>query len=100
MSADKLVAVVAGVGPGNGAALTRRFANAGYAIALLARQRSNFASLENELPGARGFECDVGDEGSVRPTFARIRNEMGQVEALLYNGGSGIFADVESITPQ
>jgi NAD(P)-dependent dehydrogenase (short-subunit alcohol dehydrogenase family) len=100
MSADKPVAVVAGVGPGNGAALARRFANAGYAIALLARQRSNFASLENELPGARGFECDVGDEGSVRPTFARIRNEMGQVEALLYNAGSGIFADVESITPQ
>jgi NAD(P)-dependent dehydrogenase (short-subunit alcohol dehydrogenase family) len=33
------VAVVAGVGPGNGAALTRRFAAAGYTVAMVAKSR-------------------------------------------------------------
>ena len=33
----KKVCVVVGVGPGNGAALGRRFAKEGYAVALLAR---------------------------------------------------------------
>ena len=32
MAAKRKVAVVAGVGPGNGAVLTRRFSEAGYAV--------------------------------------------------------------------
>ena len=35
----KRVCVVAGIGPGNGAAFARRFGAEGYAIALLARSR-------------------------------------------------------------
>jgi NAD(P)-dependent dehydrogenase (short-subunit alcohol dehydrogenase family) len=48
---------------------------------------------------ARGFECDVGDPVSVESTFARIRSEFGEVNVLLYNAGSGVFGDVETITP-
>ena len=45
----KPVAVVAGAGPGNGAALARRFVAAGYAIALLARNRENLDAILGEL---------------------------------------------------
>jgi NAD(P)-dependent dehydrogenase (short-subunit alcohol dehydrogenase family) len=100
MSDDARVAVVAGVGPGNGAALARRFAAEGYRIALLARQKSSFASLAEELPLARGYECDVSDAATVAATFDAIRAELGEVEALLFNAGSGVFADVEAITPE
>jgi NAD(P)-dependent dehydrogenase (short-subunit alcohol dehydrogenase family) len=100
MSGEEPVAVVAGVGPGNGAALARRFSYVGYALALIARQKANFAALENELDNARGFECDLGDDASVKSTFTRIRNELGEVDVLLYNAGSGVFADVEHITPE
>jgi NAD(P)-dependent dehydrogenase (short-subunit alcohol dehydrogenase family) len=93
------VAVIAGVGPGNGAALGRRFAAAGFAVALLSRSRASYEALERELAGARGYECDVGDAGSVENAFARIRADLGEVDALLYNAGSGVFADVEAITP-
>jgi NAD(P)-dependent dehydrogenase (short-subunit alcohol dehydrogenase family) len=100
MSDDARVAVIAGVGPGNGAALARRFAAEGYRIALLARQKSSFASLAEELPLARGYECDVSDAATVAATFGAIRAELGEIEALLFNAGSGVFADVEAITPE
>ena len=96
----KPVAVVAGVGPGNGAALARRFAAAGYAVALLARSRDSFAELLVQIESARGYPCDVGDAGSVEAAFAAIRRDLGDVDALLFNAGSGVFLDVEAITPQ
>jgi NAD(P)-dependent dehydrogenase (short-subunit alcohol dehydrogenase family) len=67
--------------------------------ALLSRHRSTLSPIESELSGAHGFECDVGDLASVENTFARIRGELGEVDALLYNAGSGVFGDVETITP-
>src|SRR5579871_1233139 len=96
MTERKKVAVVAGVGPGIGAALARRFAKAGHAVAMLARNRD---ALERELQGSRGYSCDVGSESSVTDAFAAIGNDLGQVDVLLYNAGSGVFADIEHITP-
>jgi len=98
MAERKPVAVVAGVGPGNGAALARRFARGGYAIALLSRGPDTRAALEKELEGARGYDCDVGSADSVARAFASIRADLGEVCVLLYNAGSGVFGDVQSIT--
>ena len=100
MTERKKVAVVAGVGPGIGAALARRFAKAGYAVAMLARNRDTLDALEREIDGARGYPCDVGSADSVARAFAAIRTGLGEVEVLLYNAGSGVFGDVESITPE
>ncbi len=100
MAERKPVAVVAGAGPGNGAALARRFAQAGYAIALLSRSGATHAALERELTGARGYDCDVGSGESVARAFAAVRADLGEVSVLLYNAGPGVFADVESITPE
>jgi len=94
------VAVVAGAGPGNGQALARRFAEAGYAVALLARDLARVTALASEIRDARGYACDVGDAGSVSAAFANIRGDLGEVDVLLYNAGSGVFADVETITPE
>jgi NAD(P)-dependent dehydrogenase (short-subunit alcohol dehydrogenase family) len=100
MTEHKKVAVVAGVGPGIGAALARRFAQAGYAVAMLARKRDTLDALEREINGTRGYSCDVGSADSVAHAFAAIRSDLGEVEVLLYNAGSGVFGDVESITPE
>jgi NAD(P)-dependent dehydrogenase (short-subunit alcohol dehydrogenase family) len=94
------VAVVAGVGPGNGAALARRFAQAGYRVALLARSTDKVDALAIELDSARGYACDVASPESVARVFAAIRRELGEIDALLYNAGSGVFADIETITPE
>jgi NAD(P)-dependent dehydrogenase (short-subunit alcohol dehydrogenase family) len=94
------VAVVAGAGPGNGQALAERFAKAGYAVALLARDADRATSLADKIPNARGYSCDVADAASVDSAFAAIRRELGEIDALLFNAGSGVFAGFEEITAE
>jgi NAD(P)-dependent dehydrogenase (short-subunit alcohol dehydrogenase family) len=94
----KPVCVVVGVGPGNGAALARRFHAEGYAVALLARSTEFSAALAKELAGARPYACDVADESSVDAAFVAIAAEMGPVEVLLYNAGSGVWGTIEDVS--
>lgn len=94
----KPVCVIVGVGEGNGAALARAFDRAGMAVALLAR-RTNFSSdLARQLSDAKVYACDVSQRSSVAETFAAIRSEMGDPATLVYNAGSGVWGDIESIT--
>jgi NAD(P)-dependent dehydrogenase (short-subunit alcohol dehydrogenase family) len=97
---NRPVAVIAGAGPGNGEALARRFADAGYAIGLLARNPDSLKTLASRLPDTRGYVCDVANADSVSTAFARIRSELGSVDMLLFNAGSAVFGDFESITPE
>jgi NAD(P)-dependent dehydrogenase (short-subunit alcohol dehydrogenase family) len=94
------VCAITGVGPGTGAALSRRFAAAGYRVAMLARSADRLRELEGAIPASRGYAVDVGDAASVQDGFARIRSELGTVEVLLHNAGSGVFGDVLSATPE
>ena len=96
---EKPICAVVGVGPGNGAALARRFAAGGYAVALMARG-STPGTLAAELDDARAYECDVADATSVKDTFARVRAELGEVDVLVYNAGSGSWGSIEEITPE
>ena len=96
----KPVCVMVGVGPGNGAALARRFAAGGYAVGLLARSASFSRALAAEIDDAQAYECDVADETSVKETFARVRTDFGEVDVLIYNAGSGSWGSIEEITPE
>ncbi len=93
----KKVCVVAGVGPGNGAALGRRFAEEGYAVALLARSTQTIAALAASLADARAYACDVTDAASVAAAFDAIEREMGPPHTLVYNAGSGVWGTIEEI---
>jgi NAD(P)-dependent dehydrogenase (short-subunit alcohol dehydrogenase family) len=96
---DKPVCLVVGVGPGNGASIARRFAAGGHAVALLARTGGFAEALSRTLPDAKFFACDVTSESDVAAAFGRARDELGDPEVLVYNAGSGVWGDVESITP-
>lgn len=93
----KRVCAVVGVGPGNGAALGRRFAEAGYAVALLARTTATSAPLAAALTDARAYSCDVTDPAAVTRTFDAIERDLGPVHTLVYNAGSGVWGTVEEI---
>src|SRR6185503_12835560 len=86
---NKPVCAVVGVGPGNGAAFARRFAAEGHAVALLARKPETTAKLAAALSDARAYECDVASAESVERAFTAIRAELGDVEVVVYNAGSG-----------
>ena len=96
----RAVCAVVGIGPGNGAALARRFDRAGYAVALLSRSTELSEKLAKDLTDARAYACDIGEAGAVTATFARIKAEMGPVAVLVYNAGSGTWGTVEEISPE
>lgn len=97
--ADK-VCVVTGVGPGTGAAVTRRFAAGGYTVAMLARNRDRLAALEREIANARAYPCDVTDEAQLDATLEAIRTELGAPQVLIHNAVGGAFGNFLEIDPQ
>ena len=96
--ASKPVCAVVGVGPGNGAAFARRFSAAGYSTALLARRTDFTGTLASSLPDARAYACDVGDAASVAAAFDGIRRELGEVDVLVYNAGSGVWGTIDDVS--
>ena len=101
MANEKLpVCAVVGIGPGNGEALARQFAAEGYAVAMLSRRAELTAKLAGELPRARAYACDVADEPSVAAAFEQIRAELGDVDVLVFNAGSGVWGTIEEVSPE
>ena len=94
------VCVVTGVGPGTGSALARRFTEGGYRVALLARARKRLAALEQELPGAKAYPCDVSDPTQVEQIADLIERDLGQPSVLVHNAVGGAFGSFLDIDPQ
>jgi len=92
MSTDAKVVAVVGVGPGLGRALAVRFAHGGFSVALVARKDASLRPVQSEIEGVggavRSYVCDATNEKSVAATFARINEELGSPEALMYNAGA------------
>lgn len=81
MASNKLIAIIAGVGPGTGAAIARKFAQS-YPVVLLARNPDNFSSLVSEINGnngtAIGISTDVSSAESVRNAFGEVEKKFGK----------------------
>jgi len=91
------VCAVVGVGPGNGAALARRFANEGYQVALLARSLEFTNDLAKQVPDAVAYACDVSDASSVARAFGEIQKQQGEVDVVIYNAGSGTWGTIDEV---
>ncbi|HEY3233161.1 MAG TPA: SDR family NAD(P)-dependent oxidoreductase [Polyangiaceae bacterium] len=94
---QKPVSVVVGIGPGNGSSLSSRWAREGYQVALLSRNQAQLTEAEQKISGSKGFVCDATDPESVRAAYARVRAEMGSVDTLIYNAGSGVWGSLEEL---
>jgi NAD(P)-dependent dehydrogenase (short-subunit alcohol dehydrogenase family) len=94
------VALVTGVGPGTGAAIARRFARGGYAVAMLARNRDRLVSLEREVPNSHAYPCDVTDEAQLDATIEAIRADLGAPKVLVHNAVGGAFGNFMEIDPK
>jgi len=82
-------AVVAGVGPGRGAAVARRFAAEGCRVALLARTEPYLDTLATELDDTEGealaVPTDLTDADEVAAAFDAVREAFGPTDVLVYN---------------
>jgi len=89
------VCAVIGVGPGNGTAIARKFSSEGYKIALLSRNEDYLNGLAHELGDTRGYAYDALDTTAPEKVFSKIKQELGTVDILVYNAGSGMFGNVD-----
>jgi NADP-dependent 3-hydroxy acid dehydrogenase YdfG len=78
--ASRIYAVIAGAGPGTGAAVAHKFA-AKYPVVLLARRADSYATLVSGIKAnggkALGIPTDVSSAESVNEAFNRIDKEFG-----------------------
>ncbi len=87
--------VIVGVGPGNGASFARRFASAGYQVAMLSRNETYLKRLSSEISGSSPIYCDACDPASIRQAFDRVHEVLGAVDVMIYNAGAGDWNSVE-----
>ena len=98
-------AVLTGGSKGIGRAIAESLIDAGVNVSISARNedeiRRAVADLNERGSGrAAGFVCDVRDEAQVRSYFAQTVEHFGGVDILVNNAGIGLFAPVESMSPE
>jgi NAD(P)-dependent dehydrogenase (short-subunit alcohol dehydrogenase family) len=91
MDISKKCCIVIGLGRGGiGDALSKKFSQEGYNVAMIAR--SDLKRLEEDIPNSKSYQCDASDADQVQRTVQAITTDMGgSIDALLYNAGSGVF---------
>jgi NAD(P)-dependent dehydrogenase (short-subunit alcohol dehydrogenase family) len=98
------VAAVLGVGSGLGAAIARRFAREGFAVALMARRAGSVAGVQDEIEDngetALPISADATDPASVEKAFERVRRELGDPEVFVYNAGAFQMGGILEIEPE
>ncbi|KAJ6265000.1 hypothetical protein Dda_1155 [Drechslerella dactyloides] len=96
MAAKQAVAVIAGVGPGTGAAIAKKFASL-YDVVLLARTPASYESTAKEINDAGGsaigFSADVQDEASVKNAFEEMTKKFPEkpLAAAIFNVGGAFY---------
>ena len=71
---------IVGAGPGLGAAVARKFGREGFAVALIARNRTKLEALEKDLAAdgvtARGYVADVRDRDALARALERAAEDL------------------------
>ncbi len=90
---DKGVVLVAGVGGGLGFGICRRFAAAGYDVALVSREQERLEPLAeriNQDGAGRAHVCpaDIREEDPVEELFDRVEAAHGPIAVAVFNTGA------------
>src|SRR5260370_26144887 len=95
---NRPAALIVGASSGIGAALARRLARAGYALALVARRADQLERLATEIngaaqlpegatPRATAYAHDVRDYDDAPALFTRITADLGPLRLAVYAAG-------------
>jgi len=97
-AAASKVCAVFGYGPGLGAALARRWASKeGYKVALCSRSLDKVQAAQSEIPNSKGFQCDVTKPDDIEGAIRSIERDLGPIDTLVYNAGSGTWNTFDKI---
>jgi NAD(P)-dependent dehydrogenase (short-subunit alcohol dehydrogenase family) len=86
-------AVIAGVGPGSGAAIARKLAKEGCGVGLIARSGDYLDRLGHELHSTKTSvawaNADVSDANEVKAAFEQLRQALGPIDLLVFHASAG-----------
>lgn len=86
--------IIVGVGPGLGAALARRFAKSGHAVAVAARNADKLAGIVDGITAAggsaRAYACDTTSEDGVMALFRQAEADLGAMDVAIYNASGRV----------
>ena len=90
--------LVTGVGPGTGTSVVKRFAIAGYKVAMLSRSEERLLNLQAEIPNTVAYPCDVSNEQQMSDVINKVKKDLGVPDVLVHNavkGGRGNFLEIK-----
>src|SRR5436190_9063830 len=94
------LAIVAGVGPGLGAALVRKLAQEGCRVGMFARSPQFIGKLAAELgPRVLAVPTDISDPKQVATDFRKVRQQLGPVEILIAHASGSVGEGLMKTTP-
>ncbi len=90
--------IVLGLGPSTGASVARRFAKAGYSIAVGARRAEHLDPLVDEIKKAGGkaiaVPTDATDEAAVKQLVERAETDLGPLGVAVYNASGRVKGSI------
>ena len=93
-------AVIAGVGPGLGESLARKFVDEGCRVGLFARSADYLDRLADDLgDDALAVPTDITDPEAVADGFRRVREALGPVDVLVNNASGGAWKGLRDVSP-
>jgi NAD(P)-dependent dehydrogenase (short-subunit alcohol dehydrogenase family) len=95
------VAIVAGVGPGLGAALVRKLVAEDCRVGMFARSPKFMGQLATEFgENALAVPTDVSDPKQVAAAFRKVRERLGPVEILIAHASGSVGEGILKTTPE
>ena len=94
-------AVIAGVGPGLGESLARKFASEGCQVALFARSEDYLRELAEELPDpgeGLAVQTDLTDIEQIRDGFKTVRETFGSVDILVNHASAASWKGLMDVS--
>lgn len=97
-------ALVTGAGKGIGKAIAIALAKEGVQVGLVARTVKDLQELAAEI-GATGIKtaiaaADISDMNAVNNAVEKIQTELGNIDILINNAGTGTFGKFLDLTPE
>lgn len=91
---NKKVVLVVGAGDATGGAIAKRFAQEGFVACVTRRSADKLEPLVDGIRAqggeAHGFACDARKEDDVIALIEQIENQIGPIEAFVFNIGANV----------
>ena len=98
------IALVTGAGKGIGKAVAMALANEGVHVGLLARTKKDIQAVADAITAlgvkASFATADVSNRAEVEAAVAKVQQELGPVDILINNAGTGTFGKFLELEPE